>query len=115
MAEKNGIAVRARKSGAGCDNGMIRCVPLTRTPETGVLSPPTMSAMNAVAGDCIFGSANRSNAALKFAAVTGLPFEHFVKPALTVKWETGPLPLTFGKPAAASGTSWELLAPFASG
>jgi hypothetical protein len=47
--------------------------------------------MNAVAGDCIFGSALRSNAALKFAAVTGCPFENFVKPVRTVKSYVFPL------------------------
>jgi hypothetical protein len=64
---------------------MMRWVPRTRTPETGVLSAPTMSSMNAVAGDDILGSAFRSNAALKFAAVTGWPFENFVKLTETLK------------------------------
>ena len=85
MAQKNGIAIRARKSGAALVRLMIRCEPLTLTPETGDLSEPTTSLKNGRAGDCIFGSASRSNAALKLAAVTAWPFENFVKPALTVK------------------------------
>ena len=85
---------------------MIRCEPLTLTPETGDLSEPTMSREERQrAGDCIFGSASRSIAALKFAAVTAWPFENFVKPALTVKSYVFPLFETFGKPVAASGTS----------
>jgi len=85
MAQKNGIAIRARKSGAACVSLTIRWLPLTETPETGDLSAPTTSWKNGNAGDCIFGSASRSKAALKFAAVTAWPFENFVKPALTVK------------------------------
>ena len=85
MAQKNGIAIRARKSGAAFVKLTIRWLPLTLTPDTGDLSAPTTSWKNGRAGDCIFGSASRSNAALKFAAVTGWPFENFVKPALTLK------------------------------
>src|SRR5205085_7500498 len=85
IAQKNGIAIRARKSGAAFVRVMTRCEPLTFTPETGDLSEPTMSEKNGTAGDCIFGSASRSIAALKFAAVTGAPFENLVKLALTVK------------------------------
>src|SRR3982074_2810581 len=103
MAQKNGIAIRARKSGAAGERGMTRCEPLTFPPETGDLSEPTMSEKNGTAGDCILGSASRSIAALKFAAVTGAPFENFVKLALTVKSYTLPLFETFGNPAAASG------------
>jgi hypothetical protein len=85
MAQKNGIAMRARKSGPAFVRRTIRWLPLTWTPDTGDLSEPTISLKNGNAGDCIFGSASRSIAALKFAAVTGWPFENFVKPALTVK------------------------------
>ena len=60
-------------------------LPFTFTPDTGDFDEPTTSEKNGTAGDCIFGSASRSKAALKFAAVTGAPFENFVKPALTVK------------------------------
>ena len=88
---------------------------MTRTPETGLVSAPTMSAMNAPDGDCIFGSASRSSAALNDAAVTGWPFENFVKPALTVKSYVLPSFETFGNPEAASGTSWLARGPFASG
>src|SRR5690348_6118383 len=35
MAQKNGIAMRARKSGAALVRVMIRCEPLTFTPDTG--------------------------------------------------------------------------------
>ena len=35
-----------------------------------------MSEKNGTAGDCIFGSASRSIAASKFAAVTAWPFEN---------------------------------------
>ena len=77
--------MRARKSGAALVRLMTRCEPLTFTPETGDLSEPTMSEKNGTDGDCIFGSASRSIAALKLAAVTAWPFENFVKPALTVK------------------------------
>jgi hypothetical protein len=80
---------------------MIRCFPFTMTPETGDLSEPTTSEKNDTAGDCIFGSASRSNAALKLAAVTACPFENFVQLAFTVKSYVFPLLLTFGKPAAA--------------
>src|SRR5436190_4381643 len=105
IAQKNGIAIRARKSGAAFVRVMTRCEPLTLTPETGDLSDPTMSEKNGTAGDCIFGSASRSIAALKFAAVTAEPSENFVNDALTVKSYVFPLFETFGKPAAASGTS----------
>ncbi len=44
-----------------------------------------MSEKKGTDGDCILGSASRSMAALKFAAVTAWPFENFVKPALTLK------------------------------
>src|SRR5881397_1105422 len=115
MAQKNGMAIRARKSGAAFVRVMTRCEPLTFTPETGDLSEPTMSEKNGTAGDCIFGSASRSIAALKLAAVTAWPFENFVKPALTLKSYVRPLFDTFGKPAAASGTSCEPFAPLASG
>src|SRR3954467_1784775 len=84
-AQKNGIAIRARKSGDAFVRVMTRCEPLTFTPDTGELSEPTMSEKNGTAGDCIFGSASRSIAALKFAAVTAWPFENFVKLALTLK------------------------------
>ena len=43
-----------------------------------------MSSMNDDAGDCIVGFFPRSNARLKFAAVTGFPSEKR-KPFLTVK------------------------------
>src|SRR3954447_23845484 len=115
IAQKNGIAIRARKSGDAFVSVMTRWLPFTFTPETGDLSDPTMSEKNGTAGDCIFGSASRSKAALKFAAVTAWPLENFVKPALTVKSYTLPPELTFGKPAAASGMSWEPFAPLASG
>ncbi len=91
IAQKNGIATRARKSGEFAVRLTIRCDPLTLTPETvfalpsSLASTPAMSLMNGVAGDCIFGSASRSIAALKFWAVTGCPFENFVKPTLTLK------------------------------
>ena len=88
---------------------------MTRTPETGLAFAPTMSAMNAPEGDCIFGSASRSIAALNEAAVTGCPFENFVKPASTVKSYVFPLFETFGNPVDASGTSWLARGPFASG
>src|SRR5436305_15031047 len=107
--------MRARKSGDAFESVMIRCEPLTFTPETGDELEPTMSEKNGTDGDCIFGSASRSNAALKFAAVTGAPFENFVKFALTVKSYTFPPALTFGKPAAASGTSCALFGPLAAG
>src|SRR4029077_13069538 len=107
--------MRARKSGAALVRVMIRCEPLTLTPLTGDLSAPTMSEKNGTAGDCIFGSASRSIAALKLAAVTGWPFENFVKPALTVKSYVFPLFEILGKPAAASGVSWPPFGPFASG
>ena len=71
MAQKNGIARRASRSGAGCVVVMIRWLPLATTPRTGDLVEPTMSLMNAPEGDCIFGSALRSNTALNDAAVTG--------------------------------------------
>jgi hypothetical protein len=70
--------MRARKSGAAFVSVMIRRDPLTFAPETDDLSAPTMSEKNGTDGDCIFGSASRSIAALKFAAVTGWPFENFV-------------------------------------
>jgi len=105
MAQKNGMAIRARKSGAAFVRVMTRCEPLTLTPETGDFDEPTMSEKNGTAGDCIFGSASRSMAALKFAAVTAWPLENFVNPALTLKSYVLPLFETFGKPAAASGTS----------
>src|SRR3954447_12742388 len=85
IAQKNGIAMRARKSGDAFVRVMTRCEPRTFTPETGDLSEPTMSEKNGTAGDCIFGSASRSIAALKFAAVTAWPFENLVKPAETLK------------------------------
>ena len=85
IAQKNGIASRASRSGAACVLVMIRCFPFTRTPETGLLLAPTMSLMKAPDGDCILGSASRSIAALNEAAVTALPSENFVKPASTVK------------------------------
>src|SRR6266567_3973153 len=104
-AQKNGIATRASKSGAGFVRWTIRWFPLTTTPETGDFDDPTTSWKKDRDGDWIFRSASRSNAALKFATVTGRPFENFVKPALTMKSYVFPLFDTFGKPAAASGTS----------
>jgi hypothetical protein len=84
---------------------ITRCFPFALTPETGLVEEPTTSDMNAPAGDCIFGSASRSKAALKDAAVTLLPSENFVKPVAIVKSYVLPLLETFGNPAAASGTS----------
>jgi hypothetical protein len=64
----------------------IRLLKLFRTrPRGGVLHDVDVERRVAVAGDCILGSALRSNAALKFAAVTAWPVENFVKLALTVK------------------------------
>src|SRR6185436_7763035 len=97
IAQKNGMAIRARKSGDAFVRVMTRCEPLTFAPETGDLDEPTMSEKNGTDGDCIFGSALRSIAALKFAAVTGWPLENFVKPAFTVKSYRFPLLLIFGK------------------
>jgi hypothetical protein len=72
--------------------------------------------MNAVAGDCIFGSALRSNAALKLAAVTACPVgANFVNGTLTVKSYVFPPFPTFGKPVAASGTNCEAFGPLTSG
>ena len=90
------MASRARKSGAACVRCTIRCAPFACTPETGVVDAPTTSDMNAIAGDCIFGSASRSKTALKLAAVTGWPFENFVKLAFTVKSYVLPLSATRG-------------------
>ena len=55
-----------------------------------------MSDKNDTEGESILGSASRSIAALKFAALTGWPFENFVKPASTVKSYTVPPELTLG-------------------
>ncbi len=116
MAQKNGIATRARKSGAARFSVTIRCFPRTRTPDIGVVSAPTMSSMKAVAGDCIFGSALRSNAALKFAAVTLWPVGvNLVFVTSTVKSYVFPPFEILGKPDAASGVSCDPFGPFASG
>jgi len=90
-AAKNGIATRARKSGAACVSVMMRCAPLICTPLTEIALPlstsftPTMSVMKLWPGDCSFGFARRLISRAKLAAVTASPFENFVKPALTVK------------------------------
>ena len=115
IAAKNGIATRARKSGAAFVSVTTRWLPLAFTPETGLVDEPTTSDMKAPAGDCIFGSALRSNAALNEAAVTREPSENFVKPVEIVKSYVLPLFETFGNPAAASGTSCEPAGPFLSG
>src|SRR5436190_23986052 len=115
MAQKNGIAIRARKSGAAFVKLTIRWLPLTLTPDTGDLSAPTTSWKNGRAGDCIFGSASRSNAALKFAAVKAWQLEQFVKEELNVKTYVFALFDTFGKPALRSGVSWAPFDPLGTG
>ena len=74
-----------------------------------------MSDMNAPAGDCIFGSALRSNAALNDAGGHLAAVRELREGALTVKSYVLPLFETFGKPAAASGTSWLVRGPMPSG
>src|SRR6266496_5590515 len=107
MAQKNGIAIRARKSGDACVRLMTRWLPLTFTPEMDEALPsmtawaPTMSARNGDDGDCIFGLASRLNAYAKFAGPTAAPLENFVNDALTVKSYVFPLFETLGNPAAA--------------
>src|SRR6266516_2724499 len=121
IAQKNGIAIRARKSGAGAFSVTSRWLPLTFTLESDWALPPrnscapTMSVMNDDAGDCIFGLASRFRAAAKLAAVTCWPFEKRVKSALTVKSYVRPLLDTFGIPVAASETSCDARGPFTSG
>ena len=62
--------------------------------------------MNAVAGDCCAFVAERSNAHLKFFAVTAEPSENR-RPRLIVKVYVLPLFETIGRPAAASACNLE--------
>src|SRR6266536_5218399 len=80
IAEKNGIVIRARKSGATFVSVIRSLVGLsTLTPDAVAALPPStsfaplMSSMNVVAGELIFGCRSRLNAYAKFAAVTGEP------------------------------------------
>jgi len=79
MAQKNGIASRAVKSGADFVSLIVSLLPLPMTPEAFLALPlrtasaPTMSAMNCPAGDCMAGFRSRLNAATKLAAVSVLP------------------------------------------
>src|SRR3990172_6049105 len=75
-AEKNGIVIRARKSGATTFSLTVNVWPFALYDAT--------SSRNDDAGDCIFGSRARWNARLKFAAVTADPSLN-LKPFLTVK------------------------------
>ena len=76
-AQKNGIAMRERKSGAFFVRWIVSLSPLTVTPEGDVAlwfstsSAPTMSLMNCAPGDCIRGLRTRSMTNLKVCAVTG--------------------------------------------
>jgi hypothetical protein len=80
-AEKNGIEIRARKSGATFVSVMSSRSPRTRIPVAFVALPaitalaPTMSSTNDAAGDCILGFSERRIAYAKFDAVTGVPLE----------------------------------------
>ena len=75
-----------------------------------------MSSMNWIAGECIVRSALRSNAALKFAAVTSAPDgANLVFVTSTVKSYVFPPFDTFGRPVAASGASSDPRGPLTSG
>src|SRR5690242_2540398 len=84
IAQKNGIARRARRSGAGFLSSMTRFLPLTLTPEAVLALPvttflePTTSATNFAAGDCMAGFRSRLIAAAKFAGPSGLPSLNFM-------------------------------------
>jgi hypothetical protein len=69
-------------------------------------SAPTTSCMKAIAGEACLGSAARSKARLKAAAVTGDPSLNW-SPLLTVNVYVLPSRETRGNPTAASGTSRE--------
>src|SRR5512133_377856 len=89
-AEKNGIVIRARKSGATFVKRIDSLLPDALTPEAVDALPsstafaPTTSSMNVVAGELIFGCRSRLIAYAKFAAVTGLPSAN-LKPLRIVK------------------------------
>ena len=79
-AEKNGIVIRARKSGATCVSVMRSFVALTALmPDADDAVPastafaPAMSSMKVVDGELIFGCRSRFSAYAKFAAVTCEP------------------------------------------
>lgn len=74
-AQKNGIAIRARKSGAGFASVTTRYEQRACTAVT--------SETNCVAGDSSRGLRIRWNACAKLRAVTRSPFEKRVKPAST--------------------------------
>jgi hypothetical protein len=81
-AQKNGIAICARKSGATFVKRTVSLLPDTLTPEAVVRLPestacaPTTSARNGAAYDCSFLVRLRLIACAKLAAVTGLPSEN---------------------------------------
>src|SRR5579872_2932159 len=108
IAAKNGIVIRARKSGATCVSVNEILLPLTLMPDADEALPastsaaPLMSPMNDVAGELIFGCRSRLNAYAKFAAVTGEPSANF-RPLFTVNVYVLPSFETVGSAAAASG------------
>jgi len=84
IAQKNGMAMRAVKSGDALDSVMISLLPETFTPvaflafPASTLSAPTMSPMKAAAGDCMAGFRSRLMAAAKFAGPTLAPVLNFM-------------------------------------
>ena len=91
MAQKNHMAIRLRKSGAGLARRIVSLLPSTVTPEAVFALPsstacaPTMSATNEPAGDWSFGFRFLSITNLNVSAVTG-SFEggERTKPSRTV-------------------------------
>src|SRR6266516_3830809 len=92
IAQKNGIAIRERKSGAFFVSVIVSVFPFTTTPEASLAFPsctaaaPAMSLTNCAPGDCIFGFSTRLIANLKVFAVTAwFDGGENLKPDLTVK------------------------------
>src|SRR5439155_547882 len=109
-APKNGIVIRARKSGATFVSVICSFVGLSAlTPEADAAEPfstasaPLMSSMNVVAGELIFGCRSRLKAYAKFAAVTGEPSANLYV-LFSVKVYVLPSFDTAGRAAATSGT-----------
>src|SRR6266508_2064803 len=109
MAPKNGIVIRARKSGATFDSLIVNLLPLALTPEAVCALPsstafaPATSSRNVVAGELIFGCRSRLIAYAKFAAVTFVPSANLM-PDRTVNEYVFPSFEIAGSDLAASGT-----------
>jgi hypothetical protein len=82
IAPNGGSVSRESKSGAGCVSLRVSLFPFAVMPEmvdalplvtsdTPTMAAPSVPSMNGVTCDAIFGSTTRSNAHLKFFAVTG--------------------------------------------